>query len=258
MSNTTLSAVEFHPPLVNPSPGGLYSATNWTDEVEPLRWLADGVQVRTHNYGGESAFGVWTADWCAGPDDLAEGDLKTGTRPGDPGPFDPITVWAYDECDLTAPSQTEVKERAAQNLRLMEQVAVEREFAARAKLDAGTPGTAADLVEAVSKIEAAFSKTNTVGLIHASPACAAGLARYGLATRSGTGLRSPSGHLFVLGGGYVEGLGTTLVGTSPTFGWRGPVAVRDTLDLPKNAYVAIAERSVVVGYEKAVAAVKIA
>lgn len=70
----TLNPVRFEAPLVNPSPGGLYGVTAWSiDETVP-RWLASGVQVRPHNYGGESAFGVWAADWC----DDEPGDLKAG------------------------------------------------------------------------------------------------------------------------------------------------------------------------------------
>ena len=44
--------------LVNPSPNGLYGATDWADEGEPNRWLTAGVTVRPHNYGGEASFGV--------------------------------------------------------------------------------------------------------------------------------------------------------------------------------------------------------
>jgi hypothetical protein len=255
----TLAPVQFDAPLANPAPGGLYAATSWTDEPAggPLRWLADGVVVRPHNYGGENAFGVWAADWCASPDDLAEGDVKDGVRPTIPDSFVPVTVWAYDECDMTAPSQAEIRERAAQNLRLLEPLAVEREFAARALLDAGTPTSADDLVDAVARLEAAFAKTNTVGLVHASPAVAATADRHNLIRRSGGALRTPLGHRWVLGGGYVDGLGGKLVATGPTFGWRGDVTTIETTKAQHNVHAAIAERSVVVGYEKALAAVEL-
>lgn len=258
-AETAMLAVNFEAPLVNPSPGGLYAVTSWTETApsEPPRWLASGVQVRTHNYGGETAFGVWTADWCADPGDLTPGDIKTGTRPDGLDPFDPITVWAYDECDMTAPSKAEVRERAQQNLRLLEQVAVETEFAARAKIDAGTATAVADIVAAVGSLEAAFSKTNTVGFIHASPALAAPAARFGLIQRTGAGLKTPLGHSWVFGGGYDTPLGLTLVATSPTFGWRDQVAVRETHQVEVNTFLAIAERSVVVGYEHAIGAVTI-
>ena len=255
----TLSPVQWDAPLVNPSPAGLYAAASWTDEDAPNRWLSSGLVVRPHNYGGEAAFGVWGASWCAQPDDLTAGDIKAGTRPGIPDPFLPVVVWAYDECDPTAESKAEIRTRVQQNLRLIEQVAVEREFATTLLADAGIPSKPADLVGAVAHLEGEFAKTNTVGQVHASATLAAVAARYGLIQRSGTGLRTPLGHLWVFGGGYVDGLGDTLVGTSPTYGWRSTVEVRETDDVrgAGHSSLAVAERAVLVGYEKLVAAATI-
>lgn len=250
----TLNPVEFEAPLVNPSPNGLYAATAWTDETGAPRWLASGVRVRPHNFGGEDAFGLWDVDWC----DPEPGELKDGVRPAIPDPFDPYTAWAFDMCDLTAPSQAEVRARALQNLRLVEQTAIEREFAARLLIDAGTPTPAADIIAAVAHIEAAFAKTNTTGLIHAPASLAAAAQRFGLIIRAGGGaLKSPLGHTWVFGGGYVEGLGSTIVGTSPTFGWRNPVELREAVEAKFNEFVAVAERSVVIGYEHSVGAAAI-
>lgn len=248
----TLNPVEFDAPLINPAPDGLYAATSFLAQgaTDVPRWLASGVRVRPHNYGGEEAFGVWDAPWCGDPGD----SIKDGDRPGLPEPFDPITAWAYDQCDLTVPSQQEVRERAAQNLRLIEPVAVEREFAARLLADAGIAEAVPDLVAAVGHIEAQFAVTNTVGLIHASAGLAALADRYGLVIRNGGALKTPLGHTWVFGGGYVEGLGDTIVGTSPVFGWRNGVEVREAIEAKFNQFVAIAERSVVVGYEKAIGA----
>lgn len=247
----TLNPIEFDAPLVNQSPDGLYTVTTFVSQAADVpRWLTSGVRVRPHNYGGEEAFGVWDAPWCGDPGD----SVKDGERPGLPDPFDPYTVWAFDMCDLTLPSQAEVRERAAQNLRLIEPVAVEREFAARLLADAGTAEAVTDLVAAVGHIEAQFAVTNTVGLIHASAGLAALADRYGLITRNGGALKSPMGHTWVFGGGYVDGLGNTIVGTSPTFGWRNAVEVRETIEATSNQFVAIAERSVVVGYEKSIGA----
>ena len=111
--------VIFDAPLVNPAPGGLYGVTSWTDQGEPYRWLAGGVEIRTHNYGGEKSFGVWSGTWCAGP--LDPDEKKEGERPGWLDPFDPIVVWAEDHCDLTVQSQTEIVIRAQQNMRLLGQ-----------------------------------------------------------------------------------------------------------------------------------------
>ena len=253
---TVPAPVVFDAPLVNPAPNGLYGATSWADEGEPNRWLTAGVQVRPHNYGGEQAFGVWSGSWCGAPAD--PNDKKRGTRPNmDPDAFDPITAWAEDDCDLTAPSRAEVIERAQQNLRLLEQNAVETEFAARMLTDAGTAHTAANIVDAVSQLENMLARTNTIGLIHASPGWAAIAAQAMLLVRSGSSLKTPLGHTWVFGGGYVDALGTRLVATSPTFGWRGEAAVRSTEYFEWNRFFAVAERNVVVGYEKAVGAVQI-
>ncbi|UOW92998.1 major capsid pentamer protein [Gordonia phage CaiB] len=248
----TLNPVEYEAPLVNPSPNGLYPVTAWTDEAV-TRWLAEGVRVRLHNYGGEAAFGVWDAPWCGDPGD----SIKDGERPENGEPFDPITAWSYDQCDLTPASRQETVDRALQNLRLIVQTAVEREFSARLLADAGTPATAADIVAAVSHIEAEFAKTNTTGLIHASAGLAAYAQRYGLIIRTGGTLKSPLGHTWVFGGGYVEGLGQTIVGTSPTFGWRSEISQRSTEETRYNQFVAVAEQSVVIGYEKSIGAATI-
>jgi hypothetical protein len=252
-----LPAIEFEAPLVNPAPGGLYPVTAWTENTGPSRFLGEGVRVRVHNFGGEASTGVWGASWCASPDDLGPDDIKTGERPEFLDPFEPVTVWSYDQCDLTEPSQVEVRARAAQNLRLREQVMVEREFAARLLADVDTLDTAADIVGAVGHLEALFAETNTVGVIHASATWAASAAQAQLLVRSGTGLRTPLGHLWVFGGGYVDGLTDTLVGTSPTFGWRDEVALRETVKAEWNQFIAIAERSVVVGFEALVGAVDV-
>ena len=66
---------------------------------------------------------AWNAPWCGEPG--SDDEVKDGVRPDmDPEPFYPVTVWAYDECDLTAPSRDEVVARVQQILRLEEQTAV--------------------------------------------------------------------------------------------------------------------------------------
>ncbi len=204
---------------------------------------------------------MWDVPWCGDPGT----SLKDGDRPGPGGPFTPIVVWAYDECDLSAPSREEVRQRAAQNLRLLEQVAVEREFATRLLNDSVDVETARNIVEAVSYLEAEFAKTNTLGLIHAPAHMAASAVPGNLAVRSGTSLKSPMGHTWVFGGGYTGVFGggyagvfdDMLIATSPTYGWRDPAVVREAVDFSHNVFVAIAERSVVVGYEKCVATARV-
>lgn len=255
----TLPAVQFTFPAVNPAPGGLLAAVTWQPEDGPPRWGPSGVQPRIPtNYGGEDATGVWDAPWLAAEDDLDPGDIKTGARPDMPeDPFPSVTVYGFDWCNPSEPARAEVEQRARQNLRLMEPGLVENTFATRALTDAPTPAAAANFIEAVSSIEAAFAATNTVGVIHASPKWAAPAAQADLLVRGSSGMRTPLGHLWVFGSGYVDTLADTLVGTSPVYGWRTDVAVRDSLDFEHNRYVVIAERSLVLVYEAAIGAVEI-
>jgi hypothetical protein len=116
----------------------------------------------------------------------------------------------------------------------------------------------ADLVEAVGELEAVLADLNVVGVIHASPALLAPLVSRLLVTRTGTALRTPGGHALVVDGGYRPVFGDDLlIATSPTFGWRTPVEVRETIDPQTNTFIAISERSSVVGDEAAVGAVSI-
>lgn len=253
---TEPAPVYFEAPLVNPSPNGLYAATTWADQGEPLRWLTAGVTIRPHNYGGETASGVWHGTWCAPPADPDE--KKTGVRPNMlPDAFTPIVVWAEDDCDPSQASQTEILQRAQQNLRLLEQIDVEADFSTRLLADAGSATTVNSIVAAVSRLEAEIGNTNTVGVIHASTEWAAYAAQAQLIVRNGNVLRTPLGHLWVFGGGYRTGLGDTLVATSPTFGWRGDPTVRSAIDFETGEFHAVAERALVVGYEKAIHAVQI-
>lgn len=257
MTTTVLAPVDFYAPLVNPSPNGLYAATNWQPDDGPPRWLAGGVEFHPFNYGGADSFGVWGADWCASADDLTNDDVKTGERAELGAPFEPIVAWAFDACDLTAGSQAEVVERAQQNLRLIEQPAVEREFADTLLIDAGTPDTATDIVAAVAQLEGILAETNTLGFVHASAMFAAAAAKNQLIVRSGSALKTPLGHTWVFGGGYVQGLGAKLVATSPTYGWRSQVDVRDAVNMQHNKFAVVAERSVLIGYEAALGAVTV-
>jgi len=270
MSQAVLQSAQFYPPLEHPNPHGLYAATNWgvplsRDPAEPAgddaipRWLDAGVLFRRINYQGEWASGVWGAPWCRDPEQTSgDEESKYGIRPQFPGPFEAVTVWAYDECDPTLFSQAEILERVQQTLRLQEQVNVETMLAARMVADLeAIPGQVVHrptVHQAVGYLEGLLAKTNTTGLIHASPEAAA--VEYGivLPVRSGV-LQTPLGHQWVFGGGYVDGLQDLLVATSRVYGWRNAVQVRPVYDQYTYTIAAIAERSVVIGYEQIMGAV---
>lgn len=256
---SALAPVSFDAPLVNPASIGLLAAVAWQADSGPHRWLGPGVDVRMFNYGGGSAFGVWTATWDAAHSDLdPEDDVKSGERPEMPDTFEAFTSWAYDEGALPEWSQEEVRVRAEQTHRLQEPNAVETAFATRLLTDGATPTDVVDVVAAVSALESELAKTGTVGAIHAGAQWAGYAAQANLIVRGGSGgLRTPLGNQWIFGGGYVDALDTVLVATSPVFGWRGPVEVRDAVKTEHNRYAAIAERSLLVGYEAAVVAVDI-
>lgn len=264
MTAPVLLPLQFDPPLQNPSPYGLYAATDWqvpaetgdSTEGDAVRHL-NGVEFRpAGNYGGEAQSGLWPNDSCATGTEPTPGLIKDGLRPAGLDPFDPQVVWAYDECDLTAPSRAEVRARSAQILRLQEQTDVERELAARMLVDAGTISqTAVTLAQAVGYLEAQLALTSTVGFIHIGAQWVA--QDMDLFIKSGTAYRSPLGHVWVIGGGYVDGLENAIVATSPTYGWRDEPTTREAMDERANTFVAVTERTVLIGYEHLIAAVEI-
>ncbi len=264
-ASNTLAPVRFWPPLLNPSAPGLYAATNWTElsPDAPVRWLESGVQVRPVGNFDRNASGLWDVPWCDSPGSDEFG-IKYGTRP-DPNtvPFAPMTLWAYDSCDPTQVGRDESRARVQQILRMNEPIAVETEFAARLLADAtalhSPIATAADLVEAIGYLEGKLAATNSVGVVHSSAQWTARAAKDMILVSSGTAKKTPAGHAWCLGGGYVAGLGDTLVATSPLFGWRSTVVLREVplTDGQLNTFSVIAERSVVVGYEALIAAVTI-
>lgn len=255
---TALSPVYIDAPLVNPAPNGLVAATSWTDDPEPFRWLPSGIQIRVFNYGGDASFKQWTADWDAVQSDLTDDDVKVpGVRPAMPDAFVAMTMLAMDEGDASTISQDEVRTRAQQAYRLQEPLAVETAFATRMLADAGTADTADDIVGALGRLEGLLAQTSTVGVIHASAEWAASAAQAMLVRYQNGKLLTPLGNQWVFGGGYVNGLQDTLVATSPTYGLRGPVDLRDGIVYSDARYQAIAERSLVVGYEALIGAVEV-
>lgn len=245
----------FYPPYL-PVPRGVFDAVTWvSDGTTPMRWL-DGIVLRQTNFGLADQFGVWGEAWCASPDELTTDKIKERADAVF-SEFGPLTVYAYDhnQCgDMTAGSRAEVAERAAQALLRNEQNALEISLSARLLDDAPATVTAASVTEAVSVLETELAKAGVSGgFLHASPKWASYLAESRLSIAN----RSPLGHTWVFGGGYADTLGDTIVATTPLFGWRGPLVVRDAVKLELNQYVAVAERSLLVAYEAAVAAVTV-
>ena len=255
---SVLDVLHYDARPVAPLGTGLYTETDWQSEGR----FFNGVSIKPINYGGEDAFGIWDAPWCAlpplyDPDGTPpQLDRKFGERPDELPPFAPMTVWSYDQCDLRAPTRKEVEARSKQILRLEEQTAVEREIAVRLLEDAGTPTVKPTLRKAVGYLEAEAAKANTPAWFHVGAQWAA--EELGLFVKSGTRFVSPLGHIWVIGGGYVDGLVNTIVATSQPVGWKNEPQTRTAITERGNIFAAITERTVVVGYEAVIAAVQIA
>lgn len=256
---TTITPTQVLAPLVHRAEPvlatayGLFAVTDWQGEAES-RWL-NGVEIwPAGNYGGENASGLWGGNWCGEPE---PGQLKEGERSGVPDVFPAMTAWAYDECDLTAPSRAEVQTNAAQLLRLQEQPMVEREFAERLKLDAAdlTPAAQPNLKEAVAYLEGEAAMTNTIAYFHIGAHWVS--REEALFKKSGTRWVSPLGNIWVIGGGYADGLDDMIVATSQPIGWRDAPTTRTAISERTNTFAAVAERSVAIGYEAVIAAVTI-
>lgn len=248
-----LLPVDFTAPPVNPLGLGLYAAATVADTGQPTR-ISSGVLIRPFNCS--TGHGTWETDVCLNPVDPEQ--KKAGVRLAPDDPFEALVTWGYDECDLTE-SEADIIARAEQNLRLHEQNYVEAEFATRIKADAGVATVVPNIVAAVSELEVAFGNLGLVGTLHASRRFAALAAQYNLIVRSSGSplLRTPLGNIWAFGGGYDTPLGTTIVGTGQTFVWRDAVTSRATVDHAHNLRAAVAERTVVAGYECAAIAVTV-
>lgn len=263
ISITGTPSVEFWPPRIEPSPGGLFDAiaqnNAWVETGQgPDRFIIGGVNIRTINYGGKNSSGVWDAPWC-GPAD-PDTQVKEGVRPEFPDVYQPVHAWAYDACDPSAWSRDYVRENAERWLELQESNDVEMAFAARMLNDAGAPASSSSFLDALGKLEAAIAETGLPGFIHASPYWAP-YAAVSMAVKPapiGSPQQTNMGTTWVFGGGYRNSLDSVLVATSQPYGWRGAVAVTEAMyDATDPLFIAVAERSFVVGIEKVIAAVDV-
>ncbi|WP_182349314.1 hypothetical protein [Tomitella gaofuii] len=237
--------LDFETPLLPPAGGGLVGAATLIDRPTPSR-LAGGVHQWPTNC--DVSAGVWPAIPCADTTGLEKsGDRGTGDT------FPATVVWGYDECDPGIPDET-VMARADHNRQLAEPALLEAVFAERALADAGTPTVAAGFVDAVSRLEAALADTGLVGVLHATPAAAAWAQHYGLIIRNGQRLRTPLGHIWSFGPGYVLDTGV-LFATGPVTIHRDAPTTRVSVDADGKA--AVSERTLVASYECLATAVQI-
>jgi len=275
---TSVPSVEFWPPVVEPKVGGLFPQVIWPAEEavtnadlsnvvqpNPDRFIIGGVHVRTINYGGQNSSGVWDAPWCGAP--TPSNATLNGSRPAFPAPFEAIHCWAFDSCDETEQSRDYVRLNAQRWLEQNEQNDVETSFAARMLTDAGTPQTSTSFLDALGKLEVAIGNTNLPGFIHISPYLAPfAVSHFSVLGNQPTGegvLKTWLESVLIFGSGYSGSLGMTMIATSQVYGWRGAMSVTDAMYAPEdgtvteNQFVAVAERSYALGYEKLIAAVTV-
>jgi hypothetical protein len=255
-----LAAIDFKPDLA-PVPNGVYDAVAWVEDDEDVtRWLANGAAIQTVNFGFEDQFGVWTEDWCAAAASIVQDKQKQRPAYADLK-FTAKTMFAWDQnacARLHDEELSEVRERARQGLAVNEQRSFETTFGTRLIADAADATTAADLVAAIGYLEEQIALAGVKSaVIHARPIWASVAASARLFQLRADGWHTPSGHLMVFGAGYIAGLANVLVATSPMYGWRGAVRNFESLTPDLNLFTALSERSVMIGYEKAIAAVDV-
>lgn len=235
-----------------------------SDGFYPLPGRPDSDGLYAPSAGGRpDSDGLYALPTGGGGGDTGGGEddrpRKVGPRPALSDPFYAVTVWASDECDALAASREEVWANAGQILRLNEQQQVERELAGRLLADAQTEPipSAPDLAAGLALLVQMLADTGTVGVIHAAAGVEVAAEAAKLVIRSGGATRAPGGHAWVFGGGYLAGgLDGILVATSQPVGWRTEPVTRDGITR-QGRYYAMAERSVLVGYEFLVGAVRI-
>lgn len=243
-----LPPFDYLAPQVNPTYTGLYAVATLIDTTLATR-LSGGVRIHPVNCGGNA--GTWPSDPCA----AVPGELrKAGTRPTPADPFSPVTVWGWDQCDPTE-TEADVRSRAEQAVRLSEQGMVESALSLRLATDDAPLGTAGNVVDAVGQLEQALAEAGITGVIYANARVAAAADDHGLIIRTGGALRTPLGHLWAFGAGFEYGV---MHATGIPTVWRDAFTTKSTLDPFENLRVAVAERTVVAGYECYIAGVDVA
>lgn len=249
ITNSQVQPVVFRPPLLNPSPVGLVGSVLW-QTMDPPRFL-NGVEFwPPGNLITNHAKAVPLEGWCQ------DGPEKLPDPWPDPRRFTPVLMYAADECDMSEPTRSEVLDNVKHLVTLSESKLLEEHFWDQLTDDSAGETNNGGLVDMVGWCEQQLLVTGVTGVIHANAALGAQLAHERLLSSSGGRLVSPLGNQYVFGAGYDEDM---LIATTPLYGWRTPIDVRETLyGFKHNQFYAIAERAAVVGYEQKIATAEVA
>lgn len=258
MTTPVLAPVFYEAQPVNPAGYGLFAAATIfeTGDGDNARRHIQGVDVRPFNC--DQGYGTYASDACV----AGSPAVKAAERALAGDTFEPIVVWAADEC---APDTTEaeVQARADQTLRLHGPLLVESVFAARLLADAGAPTVVASLEEGIGVLEEFMGEQGYNGYIHAARRWAVRAGALEAANGTGAFLRTKLQNTWVFGGGYASVLGDTLVATGPLYLWRDSpfrnVVTTGSSPVPlhNNSRYAMTEQVIVPAYECAIMAVTI-
>lgn len=256
MTTPVLAPVFFEAAPATPAGYGLFAAATIFDSGDAARRFLQGVDIRPFNC--DDGYGTYSPELC--DDDPAV--EKAALRAPDMDTFDPIVVWAADEC-ATDTTEGEAQARADQTLRLHAPTLVEAAFAGRLLADAAAPTVVASLEEAIGVLEEFMGEQGYTGYIHAARRWAAPASQYRWTNQTGAILRTPLGSGWVFGGGYGGVLGDTLVATGPLYLWRDSPTRQSvttgssSVAAHNNSVYALAEQVFVPAYECAIMAVTI-
>lgn len=208
-------------------------------DVGPQARLAYGVDWQPTNCGPS---GTWTIAPCDDPGT----QRKTGDRPIWDH-FDPVLVWASDECELSEPA-AELERRAKHLLRLKAERHLGQHVTGELAERAALLPSAAGLAEAVGALEAELANTGHRGIIHADRALLAPAAALNLVVRDPLALMTPGGNRWIFSSGY-SSLDTTLYATGPVTVWRDQPVVTYAVQHEVNEHQAVAEQHLAAGWE---------
>ena len=248
---SALLPITFTPPVAGPPTRGIFEAVDWEQDGDgPLRFLEGGVDIRRPNFVTDDQVAVWTEEWNVAAGDVTTDKIQARSDLSDEN-FSALTVFAYDrdECPhrLMEEARTFVRNRASSLLARHIQAQVEAHLSTQINA-AATTASRPSLTGAVGAVERALQGFSTEDVfILADAELGAHLANAQLLD----GDRSPLGYRYVFTTGL--GLGTdSLVGITQLYGWRGPAVANDHIEHQTNDYIALAEQSLVVGFERSI------
>lgn len=242
---TKLPPLATAPPVVPPAanPGGLFSAVQFRDGEESVRWF-DGVKVESTPGGVLSTYGSYD---CEADDNRV---ISSGVNWAG---FNGFTVYSTFSCSPVGYNAGDVSRLALRRLLTFEEVSAEahlwEDLAASNALD-GFTDPLTDVDKAVGLLEHHLLRNYGGGIIHVPRWL---VHKLPAVTTSGNRMTLRSGVQVVAGAGYGNpGADMVLVATPLMFGYRDEPTEYDpeqTFDRKKNVLAGVTERRYVIGWD---------